>query len=222
MYKLKVRSIFAAVLDKSTLDPLLEVLRVEQKARLFSKLSSSTKPGFGAGKVRFLGTEGTVKYLKKKGFEAKSVVSGFDFNGRLKSIDKKVFAGILGDRSKKRHMDELKKLARHTSEVRSRRRQGNTSEVEAVLGEPIDVVIVDLYKPQKKNFPESMDIGGQALIRAAIKNYKNVALAFDAKSIKELANEVKSGSTTEKFRIKQAKKAAKFVADRGKLESSYF
>jgi len=81
--------------------------------------------------------------------------------------------------------------------------------------------VVDLYKPDSQNFPESMDIGGQALIRAAIKNYKNVALAFDAGSIKELAEELRSkrGETSLEFRKAQAKKAAKFIAERASLES---
>jgi len=96
------------------------------------------------------------------------------------------------------------------------------AELKSLNVESIDVVIVDLYKPQKKNFPESMDIGGQALIRAAIKNYKNVALAYDAKSVKNLASELTNGSESLEFRNKQAKKAAAFIADRGKLEADYF
>ena len=54
-------NIFAAVSNKSVLDPLLAV--VDRKS------------------VKFWGTEGTVQYLKAKGFEAQSVVSGFDFDG---------------------------------------------------------------------------------------------------------------------------------------------
>lgn len=182
MDKIKVENIFAAVFDKKILDPLLEVL--DRQA------------------VKFWGTEGTVKYLKSKGFRAFSVVRGFDFDGRVKSIDKKVFAAILADRSKKQHLEELGKLA----------------------AEPFDLVVVDLYKPDAKNFPESMDIGGQALIRAACKNYQNVALAFDKKSIDDLTIELNRtvGFTSLAFRNKQAKKAAKFIADRCKLESDLF
>lgn len=189
-------NIFAAVFDKKVLDPLLAVLDDKQKARLFARRSTSIKPGFGS--VKFWGTQGTADYLKGKGFSATSVVAGFDFNGRVKSLDKKVFATILADKSKKSHLNELKNLG----------------------VEPIDVVIVDLYKPMKKGFPESMDIGGQALIRAAIKNYKHVALAFDKKSIKDLAEALKSGTTSLEFRKMQAKKAATFITDRGNLEAN--
>src|SRR3989344_8296988 len=145
-----VRNIFAAVFDKKVLDPILEILKAGQKARPFSGRKSGTRSGLGLDNVRFWGTEGTVEYLKQKGFKANSVVSGFDFDGRVKSLDKKVFAAILADSSKKSHLIELKRLG----------------------VEPLNAVVVDLYKPSKKGFPESMDIGGQALIRAAIKNYK--------------------------------------------------
>ena len=191
MDKIQVKNIFAAVFDKKVLDPLLAVLDPKE--------------------VKFWGTEGTVKYLDSKDFDAQSVVSGFDFDGRVKTIDRNTFIRILTDRSKKRHILELSKLA---------------SQGEALQGwkagmEPFDLIIVDLYPLDKKNFPESMDIGGQVLIRAAIKNYKYVALAFDSESIKELVEHLKAnqGQTLLAFRKAQAKKAAKFIAQRTKLEA---
>src|SRR3990167_11453152 len=192
-------NIFAAVFDKSILDPLLGVL--DKKS------------------VKFWGTRGTVDYLVKKNFNANSVVSGFDFDGRLKTLDKKVFAGILADKKKPSHLEELRRLARDTSEVGS-----DSSEVEKLPSEPFDLVIVDLYPLDKKNFPESMDIGGQALIRAAIKNYKGVALAFDASSLESLVSELVSsdGSTSFNFRKTQAQKAVKFIAERVKSEANLF
>ena len=182
MDKIEVRNIFAAVFTKKILDPLLAILDPKE--------------------VKFWGTEGTIKYLKSKGFNAQSVVSGFDFDGRVKTIDRNTFIRILADRAKKRHLDELEKLGL----------------------ELIDLVVVDLYKPDSGNFPESMDIGGQALIRAAIKNYKYEALAFDAESILNLVEELKSkrGETSLAFRKAQAKKAAKFIAQRAKLEAELF
>jgi len=179
MDKIFVKIIFAAVSDKSILEPLLKVL--DKKS------------------VRFWGTKGTADYLKKKNFSATSVVSGFDFDGRVKSLDRETFNRILADRSKKRHLDELERSG----------------------VEPFDLVVVDLYKPDKKNFPESMDIGGQVLIRAAIKNYKNVAVAFDKSSLESLVRELvrNNRSTALDFRKTQAKKAAKFIADRARSES---
>ena len=176
-----IMNIFAAVSDKSLLDPLLAVLDKKD--------------------TKFWGTERTVKYLKSKGFSAKSVVSGFDFDGRVKTLDKSVFARILADRFNLKHLKELKEL--------------NLT--------PFDLVVVDLYPPDKKIFPESMDIGGVSLIRAAIKNYKNVALAFDKKSLLGLAAQLKAsrGSTSLAFRKTQAKSALKFVLQCVALETEY-
>ena len=182
MNKIPVKNIFAAVFAKSVLDPLLKLLDPKS--------------------TRFWGTEGTVKYLKSKGFEAKSIVKGFDFDGRVKSLDRKIFARILADRTNLKHLRELKRLKLT----------------------PFDLVVVDLYKPDPKNFPESMDIGGQALIRAAVKNYKNVALAFDTRSLESIVGELISNdnSTTLSFRKKQARSALKFIAERCKLEANLF
>ena len=196
MNNIPVKNIFAAVFTKKILDPLLKVLDLKS--------------------VKFWGTEGTMKYVKVKGYSGKSVVGGFDFDGRVKSLDRLIFARILADRTKEKHLEELKKLALNTSEV--------SSDSSEVSWEPFDLVIVDLYKPDARNFPESMDIGGQALIRAAIKNYQNVALAFDKKSIEGVASELvkNNGSTTLPFRKNQAKSALKFIAERSKLESDLF
>lgn len=182
MDNIQLKTAFVAVFDKKNLNGLAVVFK-----------------NFG---VKVLGTEGTVKYLKTKGVVAKSVVSGFDFDGRVKSLDRKNFAAILADSSKKNHLSQLAKL-----QVR-----------------PVEAVVVDLYKPDKKGFPESMDIGGQALIRGAVKNYHNVAVAFDAKSIDDLAWELKTnkGETKLNFRKKQASKALKFIALRGSLEVRLF
>lgn len=182
MDNIPVRNIFAAVFEKSSLDPILQVLSI--------------------GKVKFWGTEGTVKYLKQKGYNATSVVSGFDFGGRVKSLDRENFARVLADRSKAADLRELKKMNL----------------------EPYDLIIVDLYAPEKNKFPENMDIGGHAIIRAAIKNWQNVALAFDKMSIFDLAGDVRrnEGSTSVSFRKKQAAAAAKFIAERTALEAKLF
>jgi len=218
MTNIKVRSIFAAVFEKSILDPFLKVLNPKS--------------------VRCWGTEGTVKYLIKKGFSAKSVISGFDFDGRVKSLDRAIFARILADRTNKKHLEALRKefyssssfLSCHSGESPQ---SGDDTRIDSGQARmtmenrglaPFDLVVVDLYAPRKEGFPESMDIGGQALIRAAIKNYQNVVLAFDKKSIRELVAEIQinDGSTTLTFRKKQADLASKFIAQRCILEAGLF
>src|SRR3989344_5199126 len=192
MDQIKVKNILIAVSNKETIDKLLPLIKSD----------------------KIWATEGTAKYIKLKVETVNPVALGFDFDCRVKTIDRNTFIRILADRSKKRHILELSKLA---------------SQGEALQGwkagmEPFDLIIVDLYPPDKKNFPESMDIGGQALIRAAIKNYKNVALAFGAESIKELVEhlEANQGQTSLAFRKAQAKKAAKFIAERARLEANLF
>ena len=153
-------------------------------------------------KNKIWATEGTAKYIKLKIESVHPVALGFDFGGRLKTLSRELFARILTDRGQASHMAELERLG----------------------VEPFVLVEVDLYKPDKNNFPESMDIGGQALIRAAIKNYRSVAVAFDAESIKALVEELKSnrGEISLDFRKTQAKKAAKFIADRARDESELY
>lgn len=190
--KLQVSNIFVAMFEKSSLDSFLD---------LYNSNSTflSLKPGF---ELRFWGTVGTIEYVKSKGFVGESVVHGFDFDGRVKSLDRANFARLLADKNQPGHMAELAKEKL----------------------EPFDLLIVDLYAPDESIFPESMDIGGQSLIRSAIKNYNSIALAFDAESIADLVDELKEndGSTTLKFRKAQAKKAAKFIAERTQLEADLF
>lgn len=180
MDEIKIKNIFAAVFDKKVLDSIIPLLVYY--------------------KINVLGTEGTVKYLKAKGVKARSVVFGFDFDGRVKSLDRKNFIAILADKNNKKHMAELKRAK----------------------VSPVDAVIVDLYKPDKKNFPETMDIGGQTLIRAAVKNFENVVVCFNKKSIADFEWELKKnkGFVDLKFRRNLAVKALKFIAARCRLEAN--
>lgn len=223
---IKVKIIFVAVSNKLLLDPFLEVFRTMQTGQRpgLSLAETQRKPGLKlANEVRFWGTEGTVKYSKSKGFNATSVVSGFDFDGRVKSLDRAIFARILADRNNKKHLEELKNvIARSEAMKQSNAKIASLPVRDDSNWQPFDLVIVDLYPLGKNDFPKSMDIGGQALIRAAIKNYKNVALAFDAGSLASLVNELISnnGSTTLNFRKLHAQKATKFIAERADLEAS--
>ncbi|HSX19426.1 MAG TPA: hypothetical protein VLE91_04855 [Candidatus Saccharimonadales bacterium] len=197
MDKIKVSNVFAAVFQKGVLDPLVDILKKNAEPSVVV----AEGPDISSG-LKFFGTQGTVDYLRKKGVDAISVVKGFDFDGRVKTLSRPVFSAVLADKTKPEHLKEL-----------------------SMLNIPaMDLVVVDLYAPDEKIFPESMDIGGQSLIRSAVKNYKNVALAFDEASLAELVDHLKtnSGSTTLEFRKQQAKKGSKFIADRCVLEAKLF
>lgn len=182
MDRIRVYTVFIAVFDKKNLEKLIPVL-LEYK-------------------IKALGTSGTVAYLQSRGIEAQSVVEGYEYGGRVKTLGRRSFVAILADKNNTEHVQHLKD--------------------EGI--DPIDAVIVDLYKPDPKNFPETMDIGGQALIRAAAKNYTNVAVAFDRASIAKLAEQLvkHNGETPLSFRKNSARAALKHIAQRTKLEADYF
>ena len=82
-------------------------------------------------------------------------------DGRVKTLHPKIYAGILNIRNNKKHKIEIKKK--------------NIPQ--------IDLIIVDLYPFEKhlseknpEKIIEYIDIGGPTLIRAAAKNFNDVAV----------------------------------------------
>lgn len=119
-----------------------------------------------AAGVRFLSTGGTRSFIESLGFECDAVedLTGYPsiLGGRVKTLHPKVFGGILARRS-------------------------NTTDIEqqAQYEIPgIDLVIVDLYPfedtvasgASASDIIEKIDIGGISLIRAAAKNFADVAI----------------------------------------------
>ncbi|KKT80781.1 MAG: Phosphoribosylaminoimidazolecarboxamide formyltransferase/IMP cyclohydrolase [Candidatus Azambacteria bacterium GW2011_GWA1_44_9] len=214
---IEVNNVFAAVFEKKRLDSLLDIFGSNSPFL-------SSKPGFN---IRFWGTRGTVDYIKSKGFSVQSVVSGFDYGGRVKSLHRANFVRILADRSNPKHLEALRREFsnnRYSVNEKSEDNRIDSGQARMTESAPFDLVVVDLYAPDPSIFPESMDIGGQSLVRAAIKNYQNVALAFDEESIEKLVLELKKNAlmTSLAFRKQQAKAAAKFIAQRTKLEAEMF
>ena len=119
-----------------------------------------------------ISTGGTYKLLRKHNIEAKSVeeITGFPeiLNGRVKTLNPVVFAGILADKNNSDHKIDM-------------------SEHKLIF---FDLVIVNLYpfeetirKPGVKinEAIEQIDIGGVSLIRAAAKNFENINVLTDTK-----------------------------------------
>ena len=115
-------------------------------------------------------TGGTAEFLRKKGIKVIEVsdLTGHPkmLEGRVKSLHPAIFAGILADRSKSLHMKDLQKFG-----IRA-----------------IDVVVCNLYpfeevtsrpKFTHEEAIENIDIGGPSMVRAAAKNYKDVAILVD-------------------------------------------
>lgn len=115
--------------------------------------------------AEIISTGKTADMLQKGGIPVKEVSSLTAFpeilSGRVKTLHPQVFGGILVNKRNPLHMEEVKNLSI----------------------QPFDMVIVNLYPFQEKvhesltteEMIEYIDIGGPSLLRAAAKNFRNVA-----------------------------------------------
>jgi len=125
--------------------------------------------GLVARGFEILSTGGTAKELAQAGVPVIGVSDATGFpeilDGRVKTLHPKVHAGILARRGAPEH---LAALERHEIP-------------------PIDVVVVNLYPFEEKvakgcGFDEALehvDIGGPTMVRAAAKNFRDVAVVVD-------------------------------------------
>ena len=133
--------------------------------------------------IEIISSGGTARILSESGVK---VVEVSDFtgspemmDGRVKTLHPKIHGAILADRTNKKHIQEAKK---HNIQL-------------------IDMVVVNLYPfedtvQQGKSLMEiveNIDIGGPTLLRAAAKNYKNVAVVCNPKSYQAIIDEMKKG-----------------------------
>ena len=133
--------------------------------------------------IELISTGGTAKLLREAGLTAMDVseLTGFPemLDGRVKTIHPRVAAGVLAMREKPEHMQAL-----------------------AAHGIPlIDMVVVNLYEFEKtaakpgvtlEELIENIDIGGPTMIRAAAKNYQDVAVVTRAADYPALIEELKA------------------------------
>ncbi len=139
-----------------------------------------------AGGVELVSTGGTARVLREAGLEVRDVaeVTGFPemLDGRVKTLHPRIAGGILAIRSNAEHMNALK---RH--------------EIEA-----IDMVVVNLYAFESTaaregatfdELIENIDIGGPSLIRAAAKNFRDVAVVTDPSDYPSISAELAGGGS---------------------------
>ena len=151
--------------------------------------------------VEILSTGGTFRVLKEAGIAPLREVADVTqfpemLDGRVKTIHPRIAAGILAVRSKPEHM---RAIAEH--------------------GIPrIDLVAVSLYEFEKvaakqdaslEELIENIDIGGPTMIRAAAKNWQDVAVITAIADYAAIIDELKAGecSLSEETHWKLAKKA---------------
>lgn len=130
-----------------------------------------------------ISTGGTHKALADAGVPVIGVsdITGFPecLDGRVKTLHPKIHAGILAMRANPAHMASLKELGVDT----------------------IDLVAINLYPFRqtiakegvtREEAIENIDIGGPTMIRAAAKNYQDVAVIVDPADYKRVTDEIKA------------------------------
>ncbi|MFA5876075.1 MAG: bifunctional phosphoribosylaminoimidazolecarboxamide formyltransferase/IMP cyclohydrolase [Candidatus Margulisiibacteriota bacterium] len=159
-------------------------------------------------------TGGTAKALRKARIRILTVsdVTGSPhmFDGRVKSLHPKIHGGILADRKNPQHVKDMKKFR-----IR-----------------PIDIVVCNLYPfekvMRKENFTheeaiENIDIGGPTMVRAAAKNYSNVAIVVDPADYKLVLSELKRNKGKISYSVREdlARKAFEHTARYDSLIYAY-
>lgn len=129
--------------------------------------------------IELLSTGGTFRLLKENQIAVTEVSDHTGFpemmEGRVKTLHPKIHGGILG----RRGIDDAV-MAQHDIA-------------------PIDMVVVNLYPFQAAvadpdcdlaNAIENIDIGGPAMVRAAAKNYNDVAIVVNASDYRRIVSEL--------------------------------
>jgi len=156
--------------------------------------------------AEIVSTGGTARLIRESGTPVKDVSEATGFpemlDGRLKTLHPKIAGGILAMRSSEDHM---RALADH-----------------GIV--PIDMIVVNLYRFEEvaaregarlEELIENIDIGGPTMIRAAAKNYQDVAVVVSPVDYAAIVEELRTGggalSLETKWRL--AKKAFRTTAD---------
>src|SRR5512143_1365585 len=149
--------------------------------------------------VEILSTGGTAKSLREAGVSVVEVseYTGFPemLDGRLKTLHPKIHGGLLSRRNNPRDMEDIKK-----HDIK-----------------PIDMVVVNLYPFEEtiskpgvtfEEAIENIDIGGPTMLRAASKNFQDVAVVVDPDDYEAILREIKSskGALSKETKLNLAKK----------------
>ncbi len=189
----KIESALISVFNKDGLDEIIKLLH--------------------SHKVKIISTGGTAEFIRKLNIPVTEVESVTNypalFGGRVKTLQPQIFGGILNRRD---NTEDQKEKKEHN------------------IGD-IDLVIVDLYPFEEtlakggtaEEIIEKIDIGGVALIRAAAKNFNDVAVVPSKHQYREL-NEIlqKGGETTLEERKKFAGHAFEVTSTYDNAIRGYF
>jgi phosphoribosylaminoimidazolecarboxamide formyltransferase / IMP cyclohydrolase len=145
--------------------------------------------------VQIVSTGGTARHLADAGIETRAIddYTGFPeiLDGRVKTLNPRIYAGVLAVRSNREHMATL---AEHAIE-------------------PIDLVCVNLYPFEQtagrrgvedEEVIENIDIGGPTLIRAAAKNHAFAAVVTSPESYDAVLEELRGAGGRLSLRTREA------------------
>jgi phosphoribosylaminoimidazolecarboxamide formyltransferase/IMP cyclohydrolase len=139
---------------------------------------------------RLVATTGTAAAIRELGIECEEVgdLTGFPplLGGRVKTLHPNVFAGILASRADESHVAELE---RYNIPAYS---------VVAVTLYPFERVVAG--GGSEADAVENIDIGGVTLLRAAAKNYAEVAALSDPRQYDEFIGALENGGLTADYR----------------------
>lgn len=184
------------------------LLSVSDKTGIVEFAKQLTELGF-----EIVSTGGTEAAIKNAGIPVINIsqVTGFPecLDGRVKTLHPMVHAGILAIRENPEHMEQLEKLGVNT----------------------IDVVAINLY-PFKETILksdvtldeaiENIDIGGPTMIRAAAKNWQDVAVVVDPSDYQQVVDEIKEeGMVGSKTKFKLAYKVFEHTSGYDTLIATY-
>ncbi|HQK73424.1 MAG TPA: bifunctional phosphoribosylaminoimidazolecarboxamide formyltransferase/IMP cyclohydrolase [Clostridiales bacterium] len=160
-----------------------------------------------------ISTGGTAKAIADAGIGCTNVsdITGFPecLDGRVKTLHPAVHAGILAMRDHPEHMEQLEKLQI----------------------DPIDIVCINLY-PFKQTIlkkdvtleeaVENIDIGGPTMLRAAAKNWKDVAVVVDPRDYDTVLAELEAhGEVTKPTKFRLANTVFEYTAQYDSMINTY-
>ena len=200
--RIKIKNVLMSVSDKTGLETFVPAL-------------VKACPG-----VKIYSTGGTYTKVKEiLGADAgKTLVAVSDYTGQpemqgglVKTLDFKIYLGLLSEKYNDAHQQDLKRLA----------------------AQPIDMVVVNLYPFQQTVAKEgvtpemartNIDIGGPCMVRASAKNYLRVASVTDPLDYGNLATELAdhNGTLGLDTRFKLMKKAFAHTAEYDTAIAQFF
>jgi phosphoribosylaminoimidazolecarboxamide formyltransferase/IMP cyclohydrolase len=176
MKGIEVKQAIISVWDKSNLIPLARTLQ--------------------KGGVRLFATGGTYRKLTEEGITVEKIedFTGFPeiLQGRVKTLHPLIFTGLLADNRKADHRRDLAR----------------------VNGIPFQLIVVNLYPfsqtyragdKSEDEIIEMIDVGGPAMLRAASKNYNNIAVLSDPSQYDEFIQRFEKQNLDEAYLRRLAK-----------------